>query len=79
MLKGEGDSNFTKGQSINPVEVWGQEAVNVRIPIPLPEEETSVCLPAETLSVIMPYVVVCENHPHTLTNKRKKTRGEEGK
>ncbi len=49
------------------------DAVNGRIPIPLAEEGSSVCLPAETLSVIMPYVVICEEHPHTLTYKRKKT------
>ncbi len=73
LKKGEGDSNFTKDNSIIPVEGWGLEAVNVTIPIQLPEEETSVCFPAETLSVIMPYVVVCEKHPQTLWNKRKKT------
>jgi hypothetical protein len=69
LLKDEGDSNFTMGKSIIPIVVWGLEAVNVRIAIPLPEGETSVCLPAETLSVIMPYVVVCEMHRHILKNK----------
>ncbi len=51
--------------------------MNVRIPIPLAEEVSSVCLPAKTLSVIMPYVVVCEKEAKTMTNKRTKTWWEE--